>query len=69
MKLGDWLNERKGAVTQDAFARSIGLTQGRISQIIKNGTREVEIALKIERATEGAVPIRETLGQPVVAAE
>lgn len=47
--------------TQDAFARKVGLTQGRISQIIRGGTNDAKTARTIERATGGQVSLAELL--------
>lgn len=69
MMLSEWL-ETNG-MSQGTFAEKVGLTQGRISQIIAKGTRDIMTARRIEDATDGAVPIaallpddwREALGR------
>lgn len=59
MKLGDWL--KKHRITQDAFGLrpAINLTQGRISQIVADGTNDLATALAIERETGGEVTVNE----------
>lgn len=61
MKLEHWLQTRKPRMTQDAFGMKVGLTQGRISQIVKNGTTDLATALRIQDATGGDVSLRDLL--------
>lgn len=65
MRLGKYL-EQTGQ-TQQAFAQKVGLTQGRISQIIRGGTNDATTARAIERATDGAVTIAELIPPEPVA--
>lgn len=53
MTLKEWLSETK--TTQATLAAQVGLTQGRISQIVASGTRDLETALRIQRATDHVV--------------
>lgn len=53
MRLADWLKETGTA--QDAFANAIGVTQGRISQLVRGGWPSADLALKIAAATDGKV--------------
>jgi DNA-binding transcriptional regulator YdaS (Cro superfamily) len=55
MTLGEWL--AANGVTQNAFARHIGVTQGLISHIVRKGTNSYRTALKIREATVGAVSL------------
>lgn len=59
MKLADWLETRK--MTQDAFGSKVGLTQGRISQIVAKGTRDIGTAMRIQRATDYEVTLADLL--------
>jgi len=55
MKLANWL---KGTgTTQAAFAKAIGVSQGRISQIVKGEAPSLDLAMKIESMTRGKVRI------------
>jgi hypothetical protein len=61
MKLDKWLE--KSPHTQETFGREIGrvlgrkagLTQGRVSQIIRKGARDYYVVKAIEELTGGAV--------------
>lgn len=59
MRLSEYLS--KTGETQEAFGKRIGVTQGRVSQILANGTHSIAIALKIERETDGDVTVAECL--------
>lgn len=61
MKLADWLKAQTPRMTQDAFGMKVGLSQGRISQIIKNGTSDLATAIRIQDATGGDVTLRDLL--------
>ncbi len=61
MKLTEWLNEKGTKRTQDALGQSVGLTQGRISQIASKGTNDLKTALAIEAATDGQVTVADLL--------
>jgi DNA-binding transcriptional regulator YdaS (Cro superfamily) len=61
MKLGDWLRTHR--ITQDAFGARIGVTQGRVSQIVADGTNDLSTALAIQKETEGEVTVDELLPQ------
>lgn len=52
---------RRSGITQAEFAAKVGLTQGRISQIINSGTHHLGTATKIEAATDGEVSLIELL--------
>lgn len=57
MRLSEYLRETK--TTQKAFADSIGVTQGRVSQLIKGDMpafdRAVDLLTRISAATAGKV--------------
>lgn len=67
MKLGEWLSTHK--LTQDEFGLRVGVTQGRVSQIVTRGTTDLPMALKIQRETDGAVSVEELLPPHVERAE
>lgn len=52
-ELREWLKSNN--ITQGAFAKRIGRTQGRVSQIIKSGTDSLTEGFAIERETSGEV--------------
>ena len=53
MKLADWL--RKTGTTQVELARRLGISQGRVSQIVAGAAPSLELALKISAVTNGEV--------------
>jgi transcriptional regulator with XRE-family HTH domain len=54
--LGRWLRDR--GISQDAFAARVGATQSQISRIVRGDRGPgIELAVAIERATDGAVPV------------
>jgi len=53
MRLADWLEETR--TTQQSFARAIGVTQGRVSQILKGAVPSFRLVRRIEQATDGRV--------------
>lgn len=59
MRLDHWLDETD--TTQADLAARVGLTQGRISQIIREGTNSILTARRISEATGGQVPVDELL--------
>jgi len=59
MRLGKWL--RQNEITQGVFGKRVGVTQGRISQIVIAGTTSLRMALAIEKATRGDVTVRDLL--------
>lgn len=61
--LSEWLEQQEPKITQEELGRRVSLTQGRISQIVRNGTSDLRTALEIERATGGEVTVRDLLMQ------
>ena len=57
MKLGEWLREK--GIPQRQLGELLGLTQGRISQIIRDGTDSISLARRIESTTQGAVTLND----------
>lgn len=55
MRLSDWLDQND--ITQKAFAKRLGLTQGRISQVCTGGTDSLRLANRISDETSGQVAI------------
>lgn len=53
MKLADWIAE--SGLTQKAFAERVGVSQGRIAQIISGGYPRKGLAARIALATDGKV--------------
>jgi 3,4-dihydroxy 2-butanone 4-phosphate synthase / GTP cyclohydrolase II len=53
MKLSDWLTQSK--TSQSALARQLGITQGRVSQILGGEAPSLELALRISAITGGKV--------------
>ncbi len=60
MKLEQWL--KSTGETQSGLAASLGITQGRVSQLIKGAVPSFELARKIEQLTGGKVTHREFYG-------
>jgi transcriptional regulator with XRE-family HTH domain len=54
MTLSQYLNTKN--IRQAEFARLIGATQGTVSKLSKDRQPSLDLAAKIERATDGAVP-------------
>lgn len=61
MTLSEWFKKPGNKTTQDAFGILIGVTQGRVSQIAKHGTRDFLMMRKISEATGGQVAVHELL--------
>lgn len=53
MKLAEWLSTSK--TSQSALARSLGITQGRVSQLVAGDVPSLELAMRISQATGGKV--------------
>jgi 3,4-dihydroxy 2-butanone 4-phosphate synthase / GTP cyclohydrolase II len=53
MKLADYLKHH--STTQTAFAAAVGVTIGRISQLLNGERPSLDLATRIHQATEGAV--------------
>jgi 3,4-dihydroxy 2-butanone 4-phosphate synthase/GTP cyclohydrolase II len=53
MKLSDWLINK--GVTQAELASALGITQGRVSQLVKGDVPSLDLAVRIERITKGKV--------------
>lgn len=54
MQLPDWLSQQKG-MTQEALAKRVGVTQGRIAQLLHGELPSMPLAARIQEATGGAV--------------
>jgi transcriptional regulator with XRE-family HTH domain len=63
MRFSDWFREQEG-LTQDAFARSVGVTQGRIAQLLSGDTPSFDLAARIHNATDGTVTPNDFLEAP-----
>ena len=62
MKLARWL-DRTGT-TQAELARRLGITQGRVSQIVAGAAPSFDVAMKIEAVTSGKVPAKALAHDP-----
>ncbi|HHI82015.1 MAG TPA: 3,4-dihydroxy-2-butanone-4-phosphate synthase, partial [Rhizobiales bacterium] len=60
MNLAQWL--KKTGTTQAALGKMLGITQGRVSQLVKGAAPSFELAGKIEQVTRGKVPAQEFYG-------
>lgn len=54
MRLEKWFASQEG-ITQLAFARSVGVTQGRVAQLLQGEMPSLSLAMRIREVTEGAV--------------
>lgn len=59
MQLSEWLKSSK--TSQAVLAQRLGLTQGRVSQIVADGTDSLSTAIMIEEVTGGEVTVRELI--------
>ena len=53
MKVGEWL--ANSDASQSEMARVLGITQGRISQLVAGAQPSLELAIKIAAATQNRV--------------
>jgi DNA-binding transcriptional regulator YdaS (Cro superfamily) len=53
MRFGEWLS--KTGTSQDAAAKALGVTQGRISQLVLGGWPGRKLAANIQELTKGDV--------------
>jgi len=65
MRLSEWLKEN--GKTQDWLANEVGVTQGRISQLSREGAKSLDVIAKIKQATGGAVTADDFLPDAEVA--
>jgi transcriptional regulator with XRE-family HTH domain len=63
MQLSDWLAEKDQ--TQEAFAKVVGVTQGRIAQLLNGDLPSMALAMRIQDATGGAVALND-LANPLI---
>lgn len=54
MRFAKWFEQQAG-LTQEAFAKNVGVTQGRIAQILAGELPSMQLASEIRKATKGAV--------------
>lgn len=66
MNLASYLETHKK--TQEAFAAEIGVKQATVSRLKRGKRPSLELAAKIERATDGAVPASSWVEQQTGAA-
>jgi len=57
MTLTEYLAREK--ISQEAFGKRLGLSQGRISQLSRQGTESLPVAMAICEATDGCVSVEE----------
>jgi 3,4-dihydroxy 2-butanone 4-phosphate synthase / GTP cyclohydrolase II len=65
MKLAAWLTE--AAMSQSAFARSLGVTQGRIAQLVAGAMPSLDLAHRIAAATGNRVKPQDFQETPMTA--
>lgn len=53
MHLSDWFSKQN--MTQQALADNLGVTQGRVAQLLSGATPSWSLAARIQEATHGAV--------------
>ncbi len=58
MKFTAWFAAQQG-LTQEAFAKRVGVTQGRIAQILAGDVPSMPLAAKIQQETDGAVTLND----------
>ena len=66
MKLGLWL--AKTAISQSAFARDLGITQGRVAQLVAGALPSLDLASRIAAATGNQVRPQDFQEMPMSAA-
>lgn len=54
MRFADWFNRQEG-LTQESFAHAVGVTQGRIAQLLNGDLPSMQLAARIKEATGGKV--------------
>jgi transcriptional regulator with XRE-family HTH domain len=59
MRFGDWLT--KTGTSQDAAAKALGVTQGRVSQLVLGGWPGRDLAMRICQLTAGDVTANDFL--------
>lgn len=57
MKLAEWLG--KTGMTQNELARALGITQGRVSQVLAGGTPSFDLAHRIQAITKNKVRLED----------
>ncbi len=60
MKLSQWLNAE--GKTQSELAELLGVTQGRVSQLVAGGAPSLDLAVKIEKLSHGKVRVEDFAG-------
>jgi transcriptional regulator with XRE-family HTH domain len=63
MRFSVWFSTQEG-LTQEAFAKSVGVTQGRIAQILTGDMPSMALAFEIMKATGGAVTPNDFIAVP-----
>lgn len=63
MRFADWFRQQEG-LTQEALAQRLGVTQGRIAQIIAGEMPSMRLAARISEITEGKVMPNDFLRLP-----
>lgn len=61
--LATWLAANR--VKKSDFAAVIGVSNGRVSQILQDGVSGLDLAKRIEVATRGAIPVDAWLAKPI----
>lgn len=61
MRFADWLSST--GMSQEAAAKELCITQGRVSQLVKGGWPGRDLALKIKEMTKGQVSADDFLSE------
>jgi 3,4-dihydroxy 2-butanone 4-phosphate synthase/GTP cyclohydrolase II len=68
MRLSEWF-KAQGGLTQQTFARTVGVTQGRIAQLLDGDLPSLPLAFRIAAATDGQVTPNDFFPQSEAAPE
>lgn len=68
MRFSVWFAAQEG-LTQEAFAKEVGVTQGRIAQLLRGDVPSMTLAARIQKVTDGAVTPNDWLPGPRVRAK
>ena len=57
MRFAKWFDRQRKqeGLTQQAFASEVGITQGRVAQLLKGDLPSMQLAFRITHATDGEV--------------
>jgi len=67
MQFSKWFHEQ--GFTQEALAQRLGVTQGRIAQLLRGDLPSMQLAARIAKITDGEVTANDFLRSDVSASE